>query len=101
MCVSLRNNDLFSNRRRFSCISPTDHDILGMIDDNSLKTRVIASKLASFDRIRVSVRAEHKDMCVSLRNNDLFSKKLRFSCISPTEHDMLAMTVLRSEIHIG
>ena len=91
MWVSLRNSDLFKKKRRFSCISPTEHDILGMIKDNSLKTRVIPSKLVSIDSIRWTLQAEHKNMCVSLRNNDLFSKKRRFSCISPTELDILGM----------
>ena len=91
MHVSLRNNYLYSKKRRISCISPAEHDIFGMIDDKSLKTRVLASKLASFDRIRLTLLAEHKNMCVSLRNNDLFSKKRRFSCISPTELDILGM----------
>ena len=72
MHVSLRNNYLYSKKRRISCISPAEHDIFGMIDDKSLKTRVLASKLASFDRIRLTLLAEHKNMCVSLRNNDLF-----------------------------
>ena len=91
MHVSLRNNYLYSKKRRISCISPAEHDIFGMIDDKSLKTRVLASKLASFDRIRLTLLAEHKNMCVSLRNNDLFSKKRRFSCISATEHHHLGM----------
>ena len=65
-----------------------DHDILGTIDDNSLKTRVIPSKLVSFAGIRWTLQAKHKNMCVSERNNDLFSKKLRFLCISPTENDV-------------
>ena len=89
MCVSLRNNDLFLKKLRFSCISQTEHDYLGKIDDNSLKTRVIPSKLASIDSIRWTLEAEHKTMCVSWRNNHLFSKKRRFSCISRTEHDYL------------
>ena len=91
MYVSLRNNDLFSKKRRFSCISPMEHDILGMIDDNSLKTRLTHSKLVSIDRIRWSLQAENKNMCVSMRNNDLFSKKRRFSRISQTDHDILCM----------
>ena len=69
-----------------------EHDILGMIDDNSLKTRLTHSKLVSIDRIRCTLQAEHKNMSVSLRNNHLFTKKRRFSCISTTEHDILGMT---------
>ena len=43
--VSLRNIDLLSKKRRFLGISPTEHNIFAMIDDNSLKTRVISLKL--------------------------------------------------------
>ena len=43
MYVSLRNNDLFSKKLRFSFISPTEHDILCMIDDKSLKTGAIVT----------------------------------------------------------
>ena len=86
MWVSVRNIDLFSNKRPVSCSSPTEHDILGMIDDNFLKTGVIPSKLAPIDKIRWTLQAEPKNMWVSVRNNDLFSKKRRFSCISQTEH---------------
>ena len=57
-----------------------------MIDDNFLKTGVIPSKLAPIDKIRWTLQAEPKNMWVSVRNNDLFSKKRRFSCISQTEH---------------
>ena len=91
MCVSLRNNDLFSKNHRFSCISPTEYDILCMIGDNSIKTRVIPSKLVSIDSIRWTLHAERKNMCVSPRNNDLFSKKRWISCISPTEHDLFGV----------
>ena len=90
MCVSLRNNDLFS-KKRFSCISQTEHDILGMTDENFLKTRVTASTLVWIVRIRWTLQADRKDMCVPVWNNDLFSKKLRFSCFSPSEQDILGM----------
>ena len=73
MYVSLRNNDLFSKKRHFSFISPTEHDILGTIDYNSLKTSDVHSKIVSVVSIRWTVQAQHKNMCVSLRNNDLFS----------------------------
>ena len=92
MCGSLRNSDLFKKKRRFSCISPTEHDILGMFHGNSLKTRVLLSKLVSIDSIRWTLQAENKNMWVSLKNNNLFLKKRRLSCISPTEHDVLGMT---------
>ena len=91
MCDPARNYDLFSKKRGFSYISPTEHDILGMVDDNSLKTRVIPSKLDSCDRIRWILHAERKNMCVSVRENELLSKKRRFSYISPTEQDILGM----------
>ena len=66
-----------------------EHDVLSMIEENSLKTRVIIWKLASFDRIRWTLHAERKNMCVSVRNNDVFSKKPLNSRISPTEQDIL------------
>ena len=52
MCVPLRNSDLFSKKRRFSWNLPPVYDILSMIEYNSLKTRYMPSKLASFDGIR-------------------------------------------------
>ena len=61
-----------------------------MIDDNSLKPRVIPSKLVSIGSIRRTLQTDHKDMYLFLRNNLLFSKKRRFLCISPTEYDVLA-----------
>ena len=64
MWVFVRNNDLISKKRRFSRNSQTEHDILGMIDDNSLKTNVIPSKLASLDSVRWTLQAEHKNICV-------------------------------------
>ena len=88
LCVSLRSNDLFLKKRRLSCILPTEHDVLGMIYDNSWKTRLIPSKLVPIDNIRWSLHAEHRNMCASLRNSNLFKKKRRLSCISPTEHDI-------------
>ena len=78
MCVSMSNNDLFSKKRRFSWTSQTDHDILDMIDDISLKTRVITPKLVSIDSIRWSLQAKQKNMFVSYRNEGLFLKKRRF-----------------------
>ena len=90
MRVSLRNNDLFSKKRRFSCNSQTEHDYLAKTDDNSLKTHALPSKLVSNDSIRSTLQAKHKNMCFSLRNKDLFSKKRRFSTISPTELVVLA-----------
>ena len=80
-----------TKKRRFSCISPTEHDVLGMIADNSLRTSAIPSKLVSNDSNRWTLQANHQNMCGSLRNIDLFSKKRRLSCISPTEHDILGM----------
>lgn len=64
---------------------------MGMIDDNSLKTPVIPLKLVWIDRIRWTLQTENKNMCVPLRNNDLFSKERRFSLFSPSEHDILCM----------
>ena len=63
MYVAFRNNDLFSNKRRFSWISQTEHDTLGIIDYNSLKTRIITLKLVSIDSIRWTLQAEHKNIC--------------------------------------
>ena len=92
MWMFLRNNDLLSKKHWFSSISQSKHDILGMIDDNSLKTPVIPLKLVWIDRIRWTLQTEHKNMCMPLRNNDLFSKTLCLSCFSPTEQDILGMT---------
>ena len=49
-----------------------------MIADNSLKTRVIPSELASIDKIRLTLQTEPKNMWVSVRNYDLFSKNVDF-----------------------
>ena len=83
MYLSLKNNFLFSKKRRCSCLSPTEHDILDMIDDYSSKTQDIRSKLVSFDSIRFTLQLDHKNMYFSLKNNLLFSKKHRSSCLSP------------------
>ena len=91
MRASVRNNDELSKKHRFSCISPTEHDILCMIVDNSLKTLVIPTKLVSIDSTRWTLQAECENMSVSIRNYDLYSKKRRISCISTTEHDILSM----------
>ena len=92
ICVPVWNRDLFSKKRRFSFMSQAEQDISHTIVDNCLKTSVVPPKLASFDRIRWTLHAEHKNMCASLRNKDLFSNKLRLSCFSPTEQDMLGVT---------
>ena len=89
MCVSWRNYELFSEKRWFFRISQTEHDYLGKIDDNSLKTHAIPSKLVSIDSIRSTLQAKHENMRASRGNNQLFSKKRRFSCISRMEHDYL------------
>ena len=91
MCIFLGINDLFSKKRRFSCISHSEHDILGMTEDTSLKTRVIPLKLVSIDGIRLTLQAGHKNMRVSVSNSVLFSKKLRFLYISTTEDKILCM----------
>ena len=57
-----------------------------MIDDNSLKTQDIRLKLVSFDSIRLSLRVNIKIMYLSLKNNFLFSKEHRLSCLSLTEY---------------
>ena len=82
---------LFSEKLRFLCLSPTEHDILSIIDDNFLKTQVIRFKLVAFDCIRLILQVNTKNMYLSLKNNILLSKKLEFSCLSPTEHDIFAM----------
>ena len=56
------------------------YDILGMIDDKSLKSQDIHSKLVSFNSIHLTLQANNKNMCLSLKNNHSFSKKRRFSC---------------------
>ena len=65
--------------------------LFSKIDDISLKTRVISSKLVSLDSIRWTLQARHKNMHVSLRNNDLFCKKRRFSGIIQMGHDYLCI----------
>ena len=45
-----------------------------MIDDYSLKTLDIPSKLASLDSIRLTLHVDHKDMNLSLNNNISSSK---------------------------
>ena len=62
-----------------------------MINDNSLKTQDIRSKLVSFDIIRLTLEVDHKNMYVCMKNALLFLEKHRFSCISPTEHDILTI----------
>ena len=64
---------------------------MAIIDDYSLKTRVIPSELSSFDSVRRTLHAEHKNKFVSVRDNDLFSMKPPFSRIPLTEHDILGM----------
>ena len=60
-----------------------------MIDDNYLKTQDIRFNLAVFDSIHLTLQGSIKSMYLSSKNNHLFSKKYRFSCLSPTEHDLL------------
>ena len=62
-----------------------------MFDENSLKTQDIRSKLVAFDSIRLTLPVKKKCMYLSLKNNLLFPKKRRFSCLSPTEYDILDM----------
>ena len=62
---------------------------MAMIDDNSLKTQDIRSKLVSLDSIRLTLQDNIKNTYLSLKNNRLFSKKRRFSYLSPTENDIL------------
>ena len=50
------------------------HDILFMIDDNSLKTLDIPSKLALLDSTCLTLQVDHKDMNLSLNNNISSSK---------------------------
>ena len=68
-----------------------EHDISGVIYNNTLKTQDINSKLVSFVSIRLTLQVDHKNMYLSLKNNLLFSKKPRFSCLSLTELYVLAM----------
>ena len=66
-------------------------DTLAIIADNSLKAQDSPSKLVPFDSIRVTLQVNHKNMFLWLRNNLLFSKKRRFSCLSNMGHDILCM----------
>ena len=54
------------------------HDTSVTIDDNALKTQDIPSKLVSFDGNRLTLKVDNKFMFLWLKNNLLFSKKLRF-----------------------
>ena len=58
--LSMKKNVLLSKKFRFSCLSSTEHYILAMIDDNSLKTQDIRSKLAAFDRIHLFLQVNIK-----------------------------------------
>ena len=62
-----------------------------MIEDTSLRTQDIPSKLVSLNSIRLTLKVDHIDMYVWLKNNHLLSKKFRFSCLSSNEHDILNM----------
>ena len=78
MYVWLKNNILFSKKRRFSCLSSTEHDVMARINDISLKTQDIPQKLASFESIRLILQVDYKNMYVCLKNNLLFSRNLDF-----------------------
>ena len=72
ICLSLKNNLLFSKKPRFSCLSLTEYYVLAMIDDNALKTQDIRFKRVSFDSIRLTLQVNIKTMYLSLKNNFLF-----------------------------
>ena len=80
MYLSMNDNILFSKKPRFSCFSHTEHDILNMIDDNSLKTQDIHFNLDPFDSVRLTLQVDIKNMSLSLKNNLLFSMKPQISC---------------------
>ena len=63
--------------------------ILDMIENISLKTQDIPSKLVSLNSIRLTLKVYHINMYGWLKNNLLFSKKLRLSCLSHMVHDIL------------
>ena len=71
----MKNILLVAKKRRFSRLSPTGHDILAVIDDNTLKSQDIHSKLVAFDSIRLTLQVNIKNMYLSLKNNLLFSGK--------------------------
>ena len=91
MYLSLKNNLLFSKKLRFLFILPTEHDIMAMIDGNSLKNQDICFQLFAFDSIRLNLHAKVNNMIFSFKNYLLFSKKHRFSCLSHTQHDIMPM----------
>ena len=91
MNLSLKNKLLFTKEHRFSWLLLTEHDILAMIKDNCLNNQDICFKQVVFERIRLSQHAKTKNMYFSLKNNILFSKIHRLSCLSPTNHDILDM----------
>ena len=66
MYLSLKNYILISKKRRFSCLSHTENDILDMTEDNSLQTRDICSKLVAFDSIRLTIQV--RNMYLLLKN---------------------------------
>ena len=62
-----------------------EQKISAMINCISLKSQDIHSKLVLFDSIRLTLQVSYKTMLLSLKNNHLFSKKLRFSFLSPNK----------------
>ena len=91
MYFSLKNNLFFSKKCWFLFLPSLGLDILDMIDDIVSKTQDIPSKLVSFNSIRLTLQVDLKNMYLWLKNKLLFSKKRRHLCLSPTEHDILAM----------
>ena len=55
MYLCLKNNILFSVKRRLSCHSNTEYNVLAIIDDSSLKIQDICPKLVSFDSILLTL----------------------------------------------
>ena len=56
-----------------------EHEILAMIDDNSLKTQDILSNLVAFDSIRLTLQVYYKNMYLSVKNNLLYRTMERLS----------------------
>ena len=62
MYLSSKNNHLFSKKYRFSCLSPTEHDLLDLIEVNFIKTQDVCSKIVAFYSIRLTIQVNIENM---------------------------------------
>ena len=63
----LLKNPSFSKKRRFSCLSLTEHDILDINDDNALKTQDICFRRVALHSTRLTLQVHTKNMYLSLK----------------------------------